>query len=71
MTHARFRPEVTVVAGSQSVVLTGRAAVIVALVVKHANLINTTEVGQAVVHFGGNKTHLDLRRGLPPIRCDF
>ncbi len=59
---------VTVSAGTESVTVRGRAAVIIWLVVKSADLINTTNVGRAVVHFASGKAHLELRQSLPAIR---
>ena len=70
MADRRAVPRVTVAAGSEAGELTGQAAAMVALALKHAALINDTNVGQAVVHFANGKAHLELRRTLPPIRCE-
>lgn len=63
-------PEVLVVAGTESVRVTGRAAVIIAQVVLHAADINRIPVGRVVADFAHAKTKVELTESFSAIQVD-
>jgi hypothetical protein len=63
-------PEVTVLAGSERLVITGRAASIIGLVAQHAARINATPVGRFIAHFAEGQLKPELQESLPALRLD-
>ena len=73
--NGRARPslstfEVTLTIGTETRRITGRAAEILASVGLHAEAINATPVGKAVIHFAEGQAQLELRHSFPPIRFE-
>jgi hypothetical protein len=61
---------IEVVAGTERLIVTGRAAVIVAQVALHAAAINRIPVGRLVVDFAQAKTKVELTESFPAVRVD-
>lgn len=62
--------ELLVVAGTERVRVTGRAAVIIAQAAACAERINAMPIGKFIAHFAHGQVKLELRESLPAIRLD-
>ena len=60
--------QVTITIGTETRILTGRAAEIIASVALHEAAINATPVGKAVIDFAEGQAQLELRHSFPPLR---
>jgi len=67
-TMADSIPTLTVVAGSVSLEVTGRAAMLIYQVAVNAGEVNGEAVGKVVASFAGGQTKLEIRRSLPAIK---
>jgi hypothetical protein len=56
--------------GDETRVVTGRAAELLASVALHAEAVNATPVGKAVIHFAEGTARLELRQSFPPLRFE-
>jgi hypothetical protein len=63
-------PRVRLTAGSETLEVTGRAALLVFLIATNAEEVNAETVGKLVASFAGGQTKLELRKSLPALRLD-
>lgn len=56
--------------GTETRIVTGRAAEILASVALQQEAINATPVGKAIIHFAEGQVRLELRRSFPAIRLE-
>ncbi len=68
ITMTEPNPELTVVAGSEHVLVSGRAALLIYSLAVNANDVNSDSVGKLVASFAEGQTKLELRRSLPSVR---
>jgi len=56
--------------GAGPQVVSGRAAVLIALIVRHAERLNAIPVGRLVAHFAHQQVKAEVTESLPPVRLD-
>ena len=63
-------PKLPIVAGSERLEVTGRAALVIYLVAINADDVNVEEVAKLVANFAHGQAKLEIRRSPPAIRLD-
>jgi hypothetical protein len=58
-------PTIKLVAGAETIVVRGRTAVLIGLLVQSAERVNALPVGKLVVAFAHQQVKLELRESLP------